>query len=490
MPNQPEAPSTCESWALFRFRIVGPLLALVAGRGRLSAELDRLAATPWRHPRSGQPVRVGRSTIERWYYRALRNPNDPMAALSRRARSDRDRVRSLSPALAEVLVRQYKAHPNWSCRLHTDNLAVLVAENPRLGPMPSYNTLRRFMAGRGMPRRRLPRASDGARQAQLRLETREVRSYESEYPNALWHLDYHHGSRRVLCPDGSWARPVLLGVLDDHSRVCCHLQWYLAETAQNLVHALMQALVKRGLPRALMSDNGSPMMAAETTQGLERLAIVHETTLPYSPYQNGKQESFWGQVEGRLLPMLEGVGDLTLARLNQATQAWVEMEYNRREHSELQASPNECFARGRDVGRAAPTMDRLVEAFTARMTRTQRRCDQTVSVQGKRFEIPSRYGHLTTVHLRGASWDLSHLYLCDPATGRTLTRIYPQDKIKNGEGRRRTRSTAQSPAAAAPASPASAPADDVAPLLRSLIAEYAATGLPPAYLPSSDEKEL
>ena len=34
-----------------------------------------------------------------------------------------------------------------------------------------------------------------------------------------------------------------------------------------------------------MSDNGSAMLAAETVQGLARLSIVHETTLPYSPYQ-------------------------------------------------------------------------------------------------------------------------------------------------------------------------------------------------------------
>ncbi len=46
---------------------------------------------------------------------------------------------------------------------------------------------------------------------------------------------------------------------------------------------------------------------------LGRLGITHATTLPYSPYQNGKQEAFWGQVEGRLLAMLEGVAaDLRL----------------------------------------------------------------------------------------------------------------------------------------------------------------------------------
>jgi hypothetical protein len=31
--------------------------------------------------------------------------------------------------------------------------------------------------------------------------------------------------------------------------------------------------------------------------------------------KNGKQESFWNGIEGRLLPMLEGVADLSLAKL-------------------------------------------------------------------------------------------------------------------------------------------------------------------------------
>ena len=55
---------------------------------------------------------------------------------------------------------------------------------------------------------------------------------------------------------------------------------------------------------------------------LRHLSVVHQTTLPYSPYQNAKQESFWGRVEGRLMAMLEGEQALTLELLNEATQAW------------------------------------------------------------------------------------------------------------------------------------------------------------------------
>ena len=39
--------------------------------------------------------------------------------------------------------------------------------------------------------------------------------------------------------------------------------------------------------------------------------------------------------------------------------------------------------------------------------------------------------------LRYASWDLSTVYLADPKTGAILGRIYPVDKKKNAEGRRR-----------------------------------------------------
>src|SRR5947208_7494789 len=94
----------------------------------------------------------------------------------------------------------------------------------------------------------------------------------------------------------------------------------------SIAHGLSQAFQKRGLPRSALSDNGAAMTAAEITQGLTRLGILHQTTLPYSPYQNAKQEAFWGPVEGRLIAMFEGVADLMLAMLNEATQAWAEFD--------------------------------------------------------------------------------------------------------------------------------------------------------------------
>ncbi|MDB5398504.1 MAG: integrase family protein [Rhodopila sp.] len=58
-------------------------------------------------------------------------------------------------------------------------------------------------------------------------------------------------------------------------------------------YGLSQAMQKRGLPRAAMSDNGAAMTATEITEGLARLSILHQTTLPYSPYQNVAPPNMW-----------------------------------------------------------------------------------------------------------------------------------------------------------------------------------------------------
>ena len=42
----------------------------------------------------------------------------------------------------------------------------------------------------------------------------EVRSYEVEHLAALWHLDFHHASRKVITRAGTWVKPMLLGVIN------------------------------------------------------------------------------------------------------------------------------------------------------------------------------------------------------------------------------------------------------------------------------------
>jgi putative transposase len=479
-----------ERWANLRHSIIGALLAAPPRRGELRAAIESLAAKTWQHPITGAQVSFAYSTLERWLYLARRAGHaDTVKALRRRVRKDAGTRRAMSAVLVAALVEQHRDHPSWSYQLHADNLVVLAELDAALGHAPSYSTVRRLMKERGLFRQKRRRhgTREGDSKSRAIFESRETRSFESEYVHGLWHLDYHTAHFiRVLCPSGDWVAPKILGILDDRSRLCCHAQWYLGQSAENLVHALIQGIQKRGLFRALLSDNGAEMLAGETREGLARLGILHDTTLRACPEQNGKQEAWWNSVEGRLLAMLENVPNLTLDVLNHATQAWVEMEYNRERHSEIREAPAERFLRGPSVGRPSPSAEELRLAFRVEETRTQRRSDGTVSIQSVRFEVPSRYRHLERLSVRFASWDLGRVHLVDARMGTLLAPLYPLDRAKNADGMRRVLGPVASvPADEAP--PTTAKRAEMAPLLRRLIDTYDRAGLPPAYLPKHDE---
>ncbi|HGX94222.1 MAG TPA: hypothetical protein ENK35_13010 [Candidatus Tenderia sp.] len=179
------------------------------------------------------------------------------------------------------------------------------------------------------------------------------------------------------------------------------------------------------------------------------------------------------------MAMLQGVADLTLERLNEITQVWVEQAYHQDRHGEIGTTPLRRYLDASQVGRDCPDSATLRQAFRCTVTRRQRRSDGTLTLEGKRFEIPGRYRHLEKPQVRYARWDLRSVDLIDPHTGNILCPLYPLDKTANASGRRRALTPVE------PASAGTAPhtGGRLPPLLRKLLADYAATGLPPAYLP-------
>jgi putative transposase len=468
-----------DRWARLRFAIIGGLLASPPAEGELQGALEALAARTWRHPFTGLDIRFGTSTIQRWFY-AARRAADPVSVLRNQVRQDIGRFPSFSPQAAEALRALYTDHPGWNAQLHHDNLRVKLTQ-AGVDSCPSYPSVLRYLKAHGLPRRRpLRRDSKRPWEVLVGLQEREIRSYEVEYVLQLLHLDFHHGSRKVLTREGRWVKPLLVGFIDDRSRFLCHAQWYTHERTEDLVHGLCQALQKVGLPRSIMSDRGSAMISGEFTTGLHRLGILHVPTLPRSPHVNGKQENLWSRVESRLLAMLEGEARLSLEQLNLATQAWITQEYHCTGHREIGCTPLERFLAGPNVGRECPGSEVLRELFRIEVKRRQRRSDGTVSLHGQRLELPSRYRQLKDVHLRYARWDLSRVDLIDTRSGTILCAVHPLDKAANAQGVRRVLDPAPDPTSPIPQT-------GIAPLLKQMIADYAATGLPPAYLPTPPE---
>ena len=134
-----------ERWAHLRFAVVGWLLAAPPEKGELKAAIRELASRTWQHPTTNEPVGFGFSTIERWYYRALKERSDPVGILRRKLRVDAGQQYAISDGVRRAILAQYAAHQGWSVQLHHDNLAALAETQPELRPVPSYPTLRRFM---------------------------------------------------------------------------------------------------------------------------------------------------------------------------------------------------------------------------------------------------------------------------------------------------------------------------------------------------------
>ena len=99
-------------------------------------------------------------------------------------------------------------------------------------------------------------------------------------------------------------------------------------------------------------------------------------------------------------------------------------------------------------------------------------------MEGVRFEVPGAYRTLR-VRLRVARWDLSESIWSTRARAITFPRCFPSTR------------PATPSAFGASSLPQPYPGEParlvgIAPHLRALMADYAATGLPPAYLPKHD----
>jgi hypothetical protein len=178
--------------------------------------------------------------------------------------------------------------------------------------------------------------------------------------------------------------------------------------------------------------------------------------------------------------MLKQVDTLSLDYLNHVTQAWVEMEYNKKQHHEIGMTPVQRMLASKDMSRSAPEEMALKFAFTVCESRKQRQSDGTISINGTRFEIPSRFHHLSRLHVCFTNWDKSTAWLVDRRTGKQIAQIYPQDKIKNASGQRRIKSKPKETLL-----PDEILSEQEPALLRKILAEYAETGMPAAYLPKN-----
>jgi transposase InsO family protein len=333
-------------------------------RGEQEAALRDIMAKSWEIPGSPRSS-IARSTVLRWvalYEKSGRR----IESLEPQPRKDRGTSRALGAELEAALVTLRKEHAAVSLPVF-----VKLARSRKIldgtGKGPSKDSLYRLFKRHGLEKdTRLPE---------------DRRRFETELPNDLWQSDCMHGPQVVY--EGKLRKAYLFAVLDDHSRLVAHAQFYLSESLDCFRDCLVAALEKRGLPRRLYVDNGSAFRSNALAYACGKLGVALLHSRPYIPEGRGKIERFFLTVRKQFLPTLpEG---LSLERLNELLAEWVDREYHQRVHSSTGQTPMARFLAKVALLRPAPKD--LRDYFRVAVRRKVAK-DRTITLLGRNFEAP------------------------------------------------------------------------------------------------------
>jgi len=353
-----------EKVALFRFGVIS---SLVVRKGMSWGEREELirgiVAKSWEIPGSPRSS-ISRSAVLHWlslYERA----GAKVEALQPRPRCDRGTTRALDAETEAALVALKRELPAAS-------LPVLLkmARQRHLLPAKisiSLPSLYRLFKRHGLDKdARLPE---------------DRRRFECELANDLWQSDCMHGPRVLV--DGKMRKCYLFAIIDDHSRLIPHAQFYLAENLESFRDCLLCAMEKRGLPRKLYVDNGAAFRSHKLRYGCARLGVALLHATPYTPEGKGKIERLFGSLRKRFLPLLEE--PLSLVELNAALSSWIDSDYHHRVHASTGQTPLERYLVHLSLLRPAPKD--LRDYFRTAVRRKVDK-DRTVSLNGKIYEAP------------------------------------------------------------------------------------------------------
>ena len=355
--------------ALFRLSVLGALVSREnLQRGDLQQIIRELAQQSYAIPDSRR-THIGEKTIEAWYYAWKR---DGIEGLAPKIRNDRGQSK-LTPEIQEAVLNAKRDNPKRSIR-HIKQL--LESSGVAAKKVLSRSSIHRLLQANGLSR--------VAGSASL-LE--EKRSFCAEFAGSIWYGDVLHGPS-IPTPKGM-RKAYLVSLMDDASRLVAHSAFCFGETALDIEGVLKQAVLKRGLPKKFVVDNGAAYRSA-TLQGIcARLGIHLIFCRPYAPEGKGKLERWHRTFRNQFLSEINPANILDLSDLNARLWAWIERIYHQAPHSGLNgmtplARYQKDLLKIRTLGQRAANLDAIFMHRVARFVRK----DGTVSYLGKRFEVP------------------------------------------------------------------------------------------------------
>jgi len=350
--------------ATFRFGVIHDLVGHVELEpGEQERLIREKCARKWVIPFS-EKTRISRSTMLRWV-KLYKESGGRLESLCTQDRSDQGGSRAMDEETSLALIGLRKEFPRATVpRLIAEmNKRRLVSPGVTLNPSTVYRFLHRhdlMELARSVPEDR--------------------RKFEAELPNDLWQVDCMHGPR--VEHEGKQRKTYLIAFMDDHSRLVPHGEFFLSESVKSFLTALEGALLTRGLPRKIYSDNGPAFRSHHVEHVAASLGVALIHARPYKPQGKGKIERFFRTVRAEFLTGFKGE---TLPDLNHTFHIWLNEIYHQRKHSSTRQTPFARFTSKMECLRPAP--DDLGDHFRKAARRKVAR-DRTISLGGRIFEAP------------------------------------------------------------------------------------------------------
>jgi transposase InsO family protein len=232
---------------------------------------------------------ISPQTAYRWIRRVQEQQQQPQPPLppQRDPLENRSRRPHRSPGKTQPSIEQRvcelrRRHPAWGGRkIHARLLAMAEGSGDGDRVIPAASTITDILRRHGL-----------IDPAESHKHTPFVR-FEHAQPNDLWQMDF---LGHFPLDDGN--RCHTLTVIDDHSRFCLTLKACANETGATVQQHLSSAFGRYGLPRRILSDNGSPWGCDSVyrytwlSAWLIQLGIGISHGRPYHPQTQGKDERF------------------------------------------------------------------------------------------------------------------------------------------------------------------------------------------------------
>jgi len=366
MPTDTPAPK--ERLALLRFEVICHIKTLRQEGLPLAQALRDASSRPW--PEPDGPYYAYR-TLETWWYDYARCGYRGLAGKA--VRADAGKSRAIDEETGLWIIDKIRENPRTPLQVlyrHWQNHAQ---------DLPSLSSVYRFLKTQGYDRRSL-RAG--------RLESGPQKAFEAPAPNDLWMVDFACGVTLRSTTGGKVIPTQLCVILDDHSRLIPYAAYYLAGDTASFLHCLKEAVLRRGLPLKLYTDQGKPFVNHHARTVCANLGIRLLHAKPYHAWSKGKVERLIRTIQGdfEATLRLEDGHVHSLVELNTALSRWIATTYHLRPHGSTGMSPHERFTRAGHPLRPVEEPDKIDSLFYTRTERTVRK-DGTVTLGRKLFEV-------------------------------------------------------------------------------------------------------